>query len=93
FIKEAQVNFPIWLGATTDQMARFGLGPALPGTAIIGRDGKITAIFPGVVTQDAIRKHLDKLIAAADKEARREQIAAAKIKKSEPKEGASSVPS
>jgi len=89
FIKEAQVNFPIWLGATTKQMAQFGLGPSLPGTAIIGRDGKIAAVFPGVVTQDAIKKHLDKLIAAADKEARLEQIAAAKIKKAD----ASSVPS
>jgi len=93
FIKEAQVNFPVWLGATTEQMAQFGLGPSLPGTAIIGRDGKIAAIFPGVVTQDAIKKHLDRLIATADKEARREQIAAAKAKQSKPKEGASSVPS
>lgn len=89
FIKDAQVNFPIWLGATTEQMAGFGLGPSLPGTAIIGRDGKIAAIFPGVVTQDAIKTHLDKLIAAADKEARREQIAAARIKKAD----VASVPS
>ncbi|MGE0126769.1 MAG: TlpA family protein disulfide reductase [Blastocatellales bacterium] len=89
FIKEAQVNFPVWLGATTEQMAGFGLGPSLPGTAIIGRDGKIAAIFPGVVTQEAIKQHLDKLIAAADKEAQREQIASAKVKKAD----ASSVPS
>ncbi len=89
FIKETQVNFPVWLGATTGQMAQFGLGPSLPGTAIIGRDGKIVAIFPGTVTQDAIKKYLDKLIAAANKEAQREQIAAAKIGKKD----ASSVPS
>ncbi len=89
FIKETQVNFPIWLGATTEQMAQFGLGPQLPGTAIIGRDGKIVAVFPGVVTQEAIKKQLDKLIAAATKESQREQIAAAKIKKTD----ASSVPS
>lgn len=88
FISEVQVNFPVWLGATTEQMAAFGLGPSLPGTTIIGRDGKIFATFPGVITQEAIKQHLDKLIAAADREAR-EQIASAKIKKAD----ASSVPS
>jgi thiol-disulfide isomerase/thioredoxin len=89
FIKDTQVNFPIWLGATTAQMAQFGLGPSLPGTAIIGRDGKIVAVFPGVVSQAEIKKHLDKLIAAANKEAQREMIAAAKTTKKD----ASSVPS
>jgi thiol-disulfide isomerase/thioredoxin len=88
FIKDTQVNFPIWLGATTAQMAQFGLGPSLPGTAIISRDGKIVAVFPGVVSQDEIKKHLDKLIAAANKEAQREMIAAKTAKKD-----ASSVPS
>jgi thiol-disulfide isomerase/thioredoxin len=36
-IKETAINFPVWLGVTTEQMAQFGLGPGLPGTAIIGR--------------------------------------------------------
>ncbi|HMV85086.1 MAG TPA: TlpA disulfide reductase family protein [Blastocatellia bacterium] len=78
FIKDSAINFPIWLGATTEQMASFGLGPALPGTAIIGRDGKITALFPGVITQEEIKKHLDKLIAQADSEAKRDLMAAKK---------------
>lgn len=76
FIKDVPVNFPIWLGATKEQMAAFGLGPALPGTAIIGRDGKIVATFPGVITHEAIKKHLDKLVAEATKQAKRENIAA-----------------
>lgn len=76
FIKDVPINFPLWLGATKEQMAEFGLGPALPGTAIIGRDGKIVATFPGVITQEAIKKHLDKLVAEATRQAQREQIAA-----------------
>lgn len=88
FIKNASINFPIWLGATTSQMAEFGLGPALPATAIIGRDGKIVALFPGVITQDEIKKHLDKLIAQANEQAKRDQIALNKTKRE-----ASSVPS
>jgi thiol-disulfide isomerase/thioredoxin len=88
FIKTAKINFPVWLGATTAEMARFGLGPALPGTAIIGRDGKIVAVFNGVITAAEVKKKLDQLIAKADKEAK-EQLAA---KKADPTEY-SSVPS
>jgi peroxiredoxin len=90
FIKDVSVNFPVWLGATTDQMAQFGLGPGLPGTAIIGRDGKIVAIHRSVITQEEIKKHLDKLVAQGEREAKREQIAMAKSKS---KSEASSVPS
>jgi thiol-disulfide isomerase/thioredoxin len=90
FIKETTVNFPVWLGATTEQMAQFGLGPGLPGAAIIGRDGKIVAIYRSVVTQEEIKKHLDKLVAQGEREAKREQIAMAKSKS---KTEASSVPS
>jgi len=55
FIKDASVNFLAWLGATTEHMAQFGLGPGLPGTAIIGRDGKIVAIHRSVVMQEEIK--------------------------------------
>jgi thiol-disulfide isomerase/thioredoxin len=89
-IKETAINFPVWLGVTTEQMAQFGLGPGLPGTAIIGRDGKIVAIFRSVVTQEEIKKHLDKLVAMGEREAKREQVAMAKSKS---KTEASSVPS
>lgn len=77
FIKDVKLNFPVWLGATTEEMARFGLGPALPGTAIIGRDGKIVAIFNGVITAAEVKKKLDELIAKADKESK-DKIAKAK---------------
>jgi peroxiredoxin len=89
YIKEVKVNFPIWLGATTEDMARFGLGPALPGTAVIGRDGKIVAVFHGVVKAADLRKQLDTLIARSQSEVK-EQVAAAKEEK-EP--DVSSVPS
>ncbi|MDX2039734.1 MAG: TlpA disulfide reductase family protein [Acidobacteriota bacterium] len=88
FIKDASINFPVWLGATTEQMAQLGLGPALPATAIIGRDGKIVALFPSVITQEELKKHLDKLIAKANEQAKRDQIARNKTKQE-----ASSVPS
>ena len=88
FIKEARINFPIWLGATTADMKRFGLGPALPGTAIIGRDGKILSITPSVITQAQLKKQLDKLL-APEAVAMKREIAKARPQKLE----ASLVPS
>ncbi len=44
FVKQMKINFPIWLGATTADMQRFGVGPGLPATVVIGRDGKIAVL-------------------------------------------------
>jgi thiol-disulfide isomerase/thioredoxin len=63
FVRETQINFPIWLGAETDDMKRFGLGPSLPATAIIGRDGRIVWASATVVSQAELRKVIDRLLA------------------------------
>lgn len=65
FVKETKVNFPIWVGGTTEHMVRFGLGAALPGTVIINREGKITKIISGVVDQAGLRKQIEALLAVA----------------------------
>jgi peroxiredoxin len=78
FIKETKLNFPVWLGATTGDMERFGLAPALPGTVIIGRDGRIVWHKSGVVKEADVKKQIDELLAQAAKEekkARRELAA------------------
>ncbi len=77
FIKTAKLNFPVWMGATTQDMAKFGLGPALPGSVLIGRDGKIVAIFNGVITAAELKKKLEGLIAQANKEAKKQVAQAA----------------
>ncbi|HKY04554.1 MAG TPA: TlpA disulfide reductase family protein, partial [Blastocatellia bacterium] len=77
FIKETKLNFPVWLGATADQMERFGLGSALPGTIVIDREGKIVATFKGVIKVADLKKQLDSLLAAAERESRAE-VASAK---------------
>ncbi len=95
FIKETKINFPIWAGATTVDMVRFGLGAALPGTVIIGRDGCIVKVISGIVNQADLKKQIEALLATAEKtaavERKRElkQTASAKPKTSE----VSSVPS
>ncbi len=64
FIKTVRVNFPVWLGVTSDDMKRFGLGGALPGTVIIGRNGKILSVTARPVTERELRRQLDALLGA-----------------------------
>ncbi len=87
FIKSSKVNFPVWLGASAEDMQRFGLGSALPGTVVIGRDGKIAAKFRGIIKPAELRKQLDSLLPAAEKESNQHVATATKPNKS------SSVPS
>lgn len=96
FIKETKINFPVWAGASTADMTRFGLGAALPGTVIIGRDGRIAKVTSGIVKLPELKKLIDAMLATAEKvgEAEREkqrrgEVASTKQKSSE----ASSVPS
>jgi hypothetical protein len=77
-------------------MTRFGLGAALPGTVVIGRDGKIVKVIPGVVKLPELKKQIDTMLAAAEaaataesKDRGQEQIASAGPKSSK----ASTVPS
>ena len=62
FIKETKINFPIWVGASSADMIRFGLGAALPGTVVIGRDGRIAKVISGVVNQAELRTLLNELM-------------------------------
>ncbi|MBA2502171.1 MAG: TlpA family protein disulfide reductase [Pyrinomonadaceae bacterium] len=96
FIKETKINFPVWLGATTADMTRFGLGAALPGTVIIGRDGRIVKVISGIINRVDLKKQIDEMLASAEataeraaKTQQREQAARVKERPSQ----ASSVPS
>jgi thiol-disulfide isomerase/thioredoxin len=73
FIKETKLNFPVWLGASVGDMERFGLAPALPGTVIIGRDGKIVWHKSGVIKAADVKREIDKLLAQAAEEEKSRQ--------------------
>jgi len=89
FIKDVKINFPVWIGATSADTLRFGVGTALPATVIIGRDGKIVKTISGVVNQAELRTELEKIIKQAEKEAEKQARLDSKKSKSE----SSSVPS
>jgi len=65
FVKETKVNFPIWVGGSIEDMVRFGLGEALPGTVVIGRDGKVKKVYSGVINLAELRKQVETLLAVA----------------------------
>lgn len=67
FIKEAKVNFPVWMGASGADMSRFGLGEALPGTVVIDKNGKIVKVISGVVNAAELRKQIDSMLQTAEK--------------------------
>ncbi|HKP69650.1 MAG TPA: TlpA disulfide reductase family protein [Pyrinomonadaceae bacterium] len=77
FIREFKVNFPVWVGMSTDDMERFGVGTVLPATVIIDKNGKVIWREIGIIKPDVLRKELDKLllpkVAEATKVARKEQ--------------------
>jgi thiol-disulfide isomerase/thioredoxin len=62
FVRDLGINFPVWVGATTVDMERLGLGSALPATAIIDRDGTIVARAAGIIDADGLERWIDWLL-------------------------------
>jgi peroxiredoxin len=69
FVRETKVNFPIWVGGSSQHMMKFGLGAALPGTVVIDRDGRVFKTISGVIDQALLRKEIESLLAASAKSA------------------------
>jgi thiol-disulfide isomerase/thioredoxin len=65
FVRETKINFPVWVGASSSDMIRFGLGAALPGTVVIGRDGRVARVISGIVNQPELRKLLSEMLTAS----------------------------
>ncbi|HEX6731657.1 MAG TPA: TlpA disulfide reductase family protein [Pyrinomonadaceae bacterium] len=64
FIKQTRINFPVWMGATPADMMRFGVGTALPGTIVIGKDGRVAKVISGVVNKSDLKKQLEVMLAS-----------------------------
>ncbi|HEX8289020.1 MAG TPA: TlpA disulfide reductase family protein [Pyrinomonadaceae bacterium] len=93
FIKETKINFPVWMGANSADMIRFGLGEALPGTVIIDKNGKIVKVISGVVNQADLKKQIDAMISLAENIVPEIETAAAQKEAPEKTSKTSSVPS
>jgi len=93
FIKETKVNFPIWMGAKSADMIRFGLGEALPGTVVIDKTGKIVKVISGVVSVVDLKKQIDSMLQTAESNVEKIEAVATRETVKEKATKASSVPS
>ena len=62
FVKQFEIGFPVWTGATGDDLARLGLGEAVPATAFLDAEGRIVARISGQIRESEIKERLDWLL-------------------------------
>jgi thiol-disulfide isomerase/thioredoxin len=66
FVRELVLTFPIWTGATTENMQAFGLGTALPATALLNREGNLVFRILGPLDEQELTERIEWLLAAPD---------------------------
>jgi thiol-disulfide isomerase/thioredoxin len=59
FVTAHHLNFPVWLGASGDDLAKLGLGEAVPATAFVDQDGHIMGRILGQLRQEDLKERLD----------------------------------
>jgi thiol-disulfide isomerase/thioredoxin len=62
FLKEFQIGFPVWTGASTMDLEDLKLGQALPATAFLDREGRVVARVLGAVRKDEVAERLEWLL-------------------------------
>jgi len=62
FVRRHGMSFPVWVGATVDEMRSLGLGSALPATALVDPEGRIAFRVLGPVTREILEERLDFLL-------------------------------
>jgi thiol-disulfide isomerase/thioredoxin len=62
FVQKLGITFPIWTGATTAHMEHFGLGQALPATAILDEQGEIAFRIVGILERKDLTRRIDFLL-------------------------------
>jgi peroxiredoxin len=62
FVSEHHVQFPVWQGATLDDLERLGMGNAVPATAFLDADGRIAARIEGQARPGEVQERLEWLL-------------------------------
>ena len=62
FVARFGMKYPVWYGATGDDVARLGLGVAVPDTAFLDQEGRIVARVLGEMRRREIKERLDWLL-------------------------------
>lgn len=62
FLNRYQVTFPIWVGASADDLAKLGMGEAVPATAFLDQDGRIVARVSGEIRDSELKERIEWLL-------------------------------
>jgi thiol-disulfide isomerase/thioredoxin len=62
FLAEYRVSFPVWYGATGDDLDQLKLGGAVPATAFLDAEGRVVARILGQARLEEVKRRLDWLI-------------------------------
>ena len=62
FARRLKIGFPVWVGATMDDLKRFGLGDAIPATVIIDRNGAIVGRILGPGSNADLQNRIEWLL-------------------------------
>ena len=62
FLAEHKIGFPVWYGATSDDLDKLKLGVAVPDTAFVDAEGHIVARILGQARPDEVKERLEWLI-------------------------------
>ena len=65
FMRDLGIQFPVWLEVSEQNLAAFGVGPGIPGTVFVDKDGRIAARITGVTDGPQLRELLDRILAEA----------------------------
>ena len=56
FVQDHQIDFPLWVGATADDLDKLDMGPAVPATAFIDAEGHIVARVSGEIRPEELKE-------------------------------------
>ena len=62
FVSKYNVGLSIWLDANADDLARLGMGTAVPATAFLDPGGRIAFRVEGPLREEEVRERLDWLV-------------------------------
>jgi thiol-disulfide isomerase/thioredoxin len=59
FLAEHGIEFPVWIGATGNDLDRLDMGPAVPATAFLDAEGRIVSRVQGQIRREEVVERLD----------------------------------
>lgn len=62
FVNAYNITFPIWVGATGDDLVALGMGEAVPATAFIDQEGHVAARVLGEIRKAELSERIEWLV-------------------------------